>query len=333
VQLQGLRAQQRLKVDDPSAVGQARRDAQRLAQDLGLDDTAAGRVAIVATELANNLVRHAGGGEIFLQGVEAVEGGQQVELLAIDQGPGMSSLDQCLRDGFSTGGTPGTGLGAVKRLSASFDAYSQPGRGSVLMARVGAGRTTRFGAVCTPVRGEEVPGDGWRIASREGLWAAIVLDGLGHGPLAAAASTPGLESFAQAPFDTPQIVLERVHGRLSGTRGAAGACVQRSPQGQLSFAGVGNISGRSFGSASGTSSVGLPSHNGTLGLQVRRIQQFEYEAKGGLIVLHSDGLTARWDLDQYEGLRYRHPAVIAGVLYREHRRERDDATVVVIGDE
>jgi hypothetical protein len=49
-----------------------------------------------------------------------------------------------------------------------------------------------------------------------------------------------------------------------------------------------------------------------------------------VLILHSDGLSARWDLDDYAGLRRRHPALIAGVLFRDHRRLRDDASVVVV---
>jgi hypothetical protein len=72
------------------------------------------------------------------------------------------------------------------------------------------------------------------------------------------------------------------------------------------------------------------SHNGTLGFQFRRLQQFEYAfGTGALLVMHSDGLSARWNLDDHPGLRQRHPAVIAATLHRDHSRGRDDSTVVV----
>jgi hypothetical protein len=63
---------------------------------------------------------------------------------------------------------------------------------------------------------------------------------------------------------------------------------------------------------------------------MRRLQEFTYEwPPSSLIILHSDGLTTHWALDRYAGLASRRPDVIAGVLYRDFRRVRDDATVVV----
>ena len=326
--LQGTLPQRRHFIDDASAIGEARRDAQRLATEAGLDETAVGRVGIVVTELATNLVRHAERGELLVQTI-ASDSGVQIEVLAIDRGPGMADVQRCLADGYSSGGTSGNGLGAVKRLSGLFDAYSIPGSGTAIVARVGKGRGPAFGAICTAVRGETVSGDAWRLAFRPGEVSAIVFDGLGHGPLAASASEAGIEAFAAIPFDPPERHIARSHERLSGTRGAAGACIRRWPDGRLSFAGIGNITARACG---GERSQGLVSHNGTLGLQVRRVQQFEYAAvPDSLIVLHSDGLSARWDLADYPGLRQHHPALVAAVLYRDHGRGRDDATVVVVG--
>lgn len=325
-QIQGANPQQRHVIRDPSMVGEARRAAQQLAQEAQLDETSAGRVGIVVTELAGNLVRHAGGGEILLQALQATDGSPQIEVLALDSGPGMDNVQQCLTDGFSTGGTPGTGLGAVRRLSALFDVFSSA-RGSVVVARIGTGPCASFGAVCIPVRGETACGDNWRLASGPDGTSMLVIDGLGHGAIAAEAAHGGAAAFGDAPFDAADSVMERVHGRLHGTRGAAGACLQKSREGRIRFCGVGNISARAFGAGA---SQGLTSHNGILGLQTRRVQQFEYEGRQlPLLVLHSDGVSARWELDQYEGLRHCHPAVVAGVIYREHRRDRDDATILV----
>ena len=46
--------------------------------------------------------------------------------------------------------------------------------------------------------------------------------------------------------------------------------------------------------------------------------------------MHSDGISARWSLDDYPGLVRRHPGVVAGLLYRDFQRESDDATVIVV---
>jgi len=48
-----------------------------------------------------------------------------------------------------------------------------------------------------------------------------------------------------------------------------------------------------------------------------------------MLVLHSDGLVSHWSLDAYPGLAARDPSLIAGILYRDFTRGRDDVTVVV----
>jgi len=328
MELQGAVAQRCHLIDEESKVGEARRDALRLAQAHGLDATMCGRAGIVATELGNNLLRHGGGGQLLLQPIVAGNA-TLIELLAIDRGRGMQDADACLRDGYSTGGTPGTGLGAVRRLSAEFDLYSVANAGTVVMARVGARAAVRFGAVSVPLAGELECGDSWRLATNGDITAALVVDGLGHGPLAAQAAQCSTRAFGETPFDAPKILIERMHRSLAGTRGAAAACAHIDAQGQLSYAGVGNISASMV---TPTKSQGLASHNGTLGLRMPRVQQFEYpRSPGTMVVMHSDGISGRWDLARKENLLQRHPATVAAVLYRDHARSRDDATVLVFG--
>ena len=325
--LQRRREHRRHVIEDDSQIGEARRDAQRLAMAYGLDATLTGRVAIAATELATNLIRHGGGGVLLLQPLKA-GAGEAIELLAIDRGRGMSDVDRCLNDGYSTGGTAGTGLGAVKRLSCEFDIHSVPGEGTVVMSRVSAQPASRFGAISIPVQGETECGDGWALAEQADSISLMVVDGLGHGAFAAIAAESAQQSFAAAPSETPRTVLERAHRALTSTRGAAAAVARLTGANSLSYAGVGNITGYMIGN---DKSQGLVSHNGTLGLTMPRLQQFEYErTAASLVVMHSDGLSARWDLRKNAQLRTRHPAVIAGVLYRDHARPRDDATVVVL---
>jgi anti-sigma regulatory factor (Ser/Thr protein kinase) len=327
VELQGTVAQRRHLIDEETKVGEARRDALRLAQAHRLDDTVCGRVAIVATELANNLLQHGGGGELLLQPIVAGNA-ILIEVLAIDRGRGMQNVDSCLNDGYSTGGTPGTGLGAVRRLAAEFDVYSIAEEGTVVMARVGAGTAAGFGAISVPMPGESECGDSWRLATDGDTTVALVVDGLGHGPLAAQAAQCSAAAFGEAPFEAPGTVIERVHRRLAGTRGAAAACARIEPHGSLCYAGVGNISASLV---TPDKSQGLASHNGTLGLRMPRVQQFEYQrAPRARIVMHSDGISARWDLARKHNLFHRHPATIAAVLYRDHKRGRDDATVLVL---
>jgi anti-sigma regulatory factor (Ser/Thr protein kinase) len=309
-----------------------------MAETRGLDATLVGRVGIVATELANNLIKHAGRGELLIQAIE--DGSSStLEIVAIDRGPGMH-LDTCMRDGYSTAGTAGTGLGAVLRMSTLFDAYSLIDQGTVVVSRISPAPPSlssaslpaapEFGAICLALAGEIECGDTWRIAHRGEEAVILVADGLGHGALAATASSAAAAAFAQRPFDAPSQCMQRLHDALGGTRGAAAACAVLDPgQRKITYAGVGNISGSVL---SADRSKGMVSHNGTLGVQLLRMQQFEYDYdRGSRVVMHSDGMSARWSIGEYPGLLTHHAAVIAAVLYRDHARTRDDVTVIVWG--
>jgi anti-sigma regulatory factor (Ser/Thr protein kinase) len=319
------RSQVSFLIDDESKVGEARRAAQTLAN-FEFDTETAGRVAIVATELANNLLRHAGGGELLLQTL-GTDGSATVEILAVDRGPGMSSVEHCMRDGYSTGGTMGTGLGAVRRLADEFDIHSIPGHGTVVMARFGKGLKVRHGAISIPMHGEVSNGDAWHVTSDGEYTAVIVVDGLGHGLLAGEAAQAGVSAFLTNPYAPPKDIMLSAGAAMSKTRGGAAACALIRGT-SLDYAGVGNISGALVSKGR---SQGLVSHAGTLGMRARRSQQFVYQREPGmLLVMHSDGLSARWNLREQPDLLGRHPAIIAAVLYRDHGRNRDDATVVVI---
>jgi anti-sigma regulatory factor (Ser/Thr protein kinase) len=322
----GYTAQLRYLIEDDSNVGEARRAAQAMAN-FEYDAQTAGRVAIVTTELANNLLRHAGGGEILIQTL-GTDAASTVEVMAIDRGPGMSDVARCMADGFSTAGTLGTGLGAVRRLAHDFDIHSAVGEGTVVMARFGGGLTTRFGAVCVPMPGEVDCGDAWHLVSDGDDVALIVVDGLGHGTFAAEAAQAGVGAFASSPWVTPQEVMTLAASAMAKTRGGAAACARLRGT-TLSYAGIGNISGSLV---THDRSQGLVSHAGTLGMQgSRRAQQFEHaRPPGSLLIMHSDGVSARWVLRDKPELLTRHPAIIAAVLYRDHGRNRDDSTVVVV---
>ena len=330
--------QSRVPVAEDSDIGECRRHAKRLIEGYGFDEVSAGRIGIVATELATNIVRHAGPGEMLMQ---VLDDGiyPDFEMLAIDGGPGMQNVDACMRDGFSTGGTAGQGLGAVARQSGTFDIFSAAGQGTVVLSRIGrdpvprsapgARATLEFGAINLAVAGEFECGDTWRIADDGAQASILVADGLGHGPLAASAAAAAAAAFVKQPFEVPSLFMQGLHRSLTGTRGAAAAYAVLYPaQLRLAYAGVGNICGSVV---TPERSRGMVSYNGTLGVQLLRTPQFDYEwPVGGWVVMHSDGLSARWSFTTYPGLYQRHSAVIAGVLYRDCSRDRDDVTVVVV---
>lgn len=313
-----------------------RRAAVALAAAVGFDEERQGRVALVATEIATNLAKHARGGEALVRSLSAAEGGG-IEVLAIDRGPGITDLGRCLYDGFSTTGTAGAGLGAIRRLSDLFDVTSVPGVGTALVARVRGNTPTRppaaleVGAVCLPTAGEEACGDGWALETGPNRTAILVVDGLGHGLLAATAASEAVRVFRQTADRSPDDIVQALHAALRPTRGGAAAvAVIDHAARALRFAGVGNIAGAvvALGRRQGVVSL-----SGTLGHSVRKVQTFEYAwPPGAALILHSDGLGSQWDLGRYSGLSARHPALAAGVLYRDYRRERDDMTVIVVRD-
>lgn len=332
---------QSFDVLESSQIGEARRAAVRLAEQLGFDEVAAGRVALVATELATNLVRHARQGRLLLAIIED-EGESKVELVSLDAGPGMANVATNMVDGYSTGGTSGSGLGAVRRLSTEFDIFSLPGAGTVVMARVasksGVGSTLdgerhvkRFlvGAIAVAAPGEVVCGDSWAAAQDGGRAGVVIADGLGHGPFAMEASKAAVAVFDTDPLGTPSGVVGRMHAPLRMTRGAAVLMATLDGDSKtVSFSGAGNIAGRLI---SGLADRSLASQHGTVGVQIPRLQDMQCEWHAhAVFVLHSDGLTTRWSLGAALGILQHHPTVIAAWLIKDHCRGRDDATVVVL---
>jgi hypothetical protein len=159
----------------------------------------------------------------------------------------------------------------------------------------------------------------------------MLADGLGHGPFAAAAAEEATIVFDRDPFAPLPSIFSAAHIRMQGTRGGAMAAAQiDSSNGEMKYVGVGNIAGHLRG-LEGEAKRGLFSHNGTLGAQLHKIQQFDYQCPiPGLLVMHSDGLQSRWSFDCYEGLTQSHPAIISAVLYRDFTRGRDDVTIAVV---
>lgn len=323
-----------IAVTESSQTGEARRAALALVDRLGFSATERGKVAIVVTEVANNLVQHAGGGVILLGAIEQSPT-VGIEILALDQGPGMVSVEECLQDGFSTGGTSGNGLGAVRRLSNLFEVYSPPHKGTALLAHLWASasyspaKLVELGGVCLPKRGQDVSGDAWACQADAESCLLMVVDGLGHGPAAANAASAAVRVFHEQHQRSPQAIIEAAHAAMRSTRGAALTIAKIDFEQQtVRFAGVGNIAASI---SSFTEHHNLVSYNGTVGHELRKLQEFQYPwYPNGLLIMHSDGLGTQWRLDRYPGLSQKHPSLIAGVLYRDFNRERDDVTVLVV---
>jgi anti-sigma regulatory factor (Ser/Thr protein kinase) len=324
-----------IEITEPAHAGDARRKAVAIASSLQMDETRCGQVALVTTEVATNVIKHAGRGYILLQRLRS-NGDFGVRVTGVDKGPGIADLALALEDGHSTSSTIGGGLGAIKRLSDFFSVYSVPGSGTVIDAEFWKGKprptavppSLEVACVSEPIRGEEANGDGWAERGSLDSVLLMVVDGLGHGILAAEAAREAERILATTNGDSLEQVLQETHIALKATRGAAEAVASINTQkGLVSFAGVGNISASVVEPKSTRS---LASYNGTLGQQMERLQQFTCPwNKDSILVMHSDGLGSRWDLRNYPGIWGKRSSVIAAVLHRDFSRERDDVTVLV----
>jgi len=321
---------------DPSHVGEARRVVREFARKAGGSEEQLGRIAIVATEMASNIVKHtAGTGGMIVVDHFSDAQGSGVELLAIDKGPGMADVGASLADGHSTAGSPGTGLGAMSRQADKFAVYSRAGVGTVISARfvltapVAAAPQLDLGVLRHTYPGETICGDGWAFSAGPRGPTLLVVDGSGHGPLAAQAAETAIRIFDDNPGDDCVTVVERMHRSLFPTRGAALAVARIDMAEKLvRFVGVGNISGSVL---DGVEARQMVSHNGTAGHIAPRIREFTYPFSGAsAVILHSDGLSNRWRVADYPGLAACHPSLIAAVLFRDFRRARDDATIAVM---
>ncbi|MEU2900190.1 ATP-binding SpoIIE family protein phosphatase [Streptomyces sp. NPDC001273] len=339
-------------VQDPTRVRDVRVAAEQAAALAGLDERRTAAVSLVATELATNLLKYGQAGGVLIDVVDPPlprEGrpGQAVQITALDHGPGIADPAVAQRDGYSSSGSLGAGLGTCRRLSDDFGLHSVPGRGTVAMARIGpeTGRTghggerpgdlgVHAGAVNVPFAGADFSGDAWAWV-RSGDRATLMLaDGLGHGSEAARASTAAVEELRHWARLPPAEALHKLHAALAGTRGAAVAVAQLdSWTGRLRFAGIGNVSARL---REGDRWRSLLSRPGIVGVhQPHTVREDEVAwTAGSLLILHTDGLPGRWTPPPDTGQPPADPAVTAAVTVRDAgssaRPVRDDTAVAVL---
>jgi anti-sigma regulatory factor (Ser/Thr protein kinase) len=322
-------------------VGALRRAVSELASRSG--EVAAGEAALVATELATNLVRHTTSGGYILY--RAFPDG--IELVAVDRGPGMvrseiahpGAPDQRSSSAppapVSRSGGLGVGLAGVKRTASTFDVYSTRPEGSVVLARLGASAAGRdwcqWGVVNVPFGGEGESGDGC-VVSANGSLATLVVDGLGHGSDAAAAAWAAIDAFGEEKQLDLVGFVGAAHQAMQETRGGVLAvCAIEPDTDDLSFVGVGNITARFIGTKHRT----FMGRNGSIGTHAAvpsaRPEHHRWEP-GATLIMASDGLRSAWGLEPYPGLLWHDPTVIAAVLERDFGRGTDDALVLVVRD-
>jgi anti-sigma regulatory factor (Ser/Thr protein kinase) len=323
--------QRSIPIIDRSSIGEARRAAMNVAQTLGFDEQQRSNIGIVSTEAATNILLHAGEGELVLCPC-AWAGGASLDLLALDSGPGIRDLSRALEDGFSTIGTAGQGMGAIQRIAHACSFYSAAAKGTAVWSRFSRGpmpATANVAVVNLPIKGETIPGDSYLVLQGDGTTIYMVVDGLGHGAGATEAAQEAVASVERYSHLPATGILERAHDALKKTRGAAlSIAILDTANRTLTYAGVGNVSGVLV---NGSIARSMVSQNGTLGaILPRSVQQYTYPVEpGATLIMFSDGLTTKLSAAGYAGILNRPAGLLAGLLYRDFSRRRDDATVLV----
>ncbi|SDE47838.1 ATP-binding protein [Limimaricola pyoseonensis] len=318
-------------IAEPSAVAEARRMARQLTEGAGLSEERGEAAAIVATEMATNLLRHAGGGQILLQ----VQPGRPatLALAAIDRGPGIADPDAALADGYSTAGSAGGGLGAMRRLADGFEMRSTPGAGTVVLCRFGRARPVlggvEAGAFLMNYPGDRACGDAFAARDVGGRVDLAVIDGLGHGPRAQDAAEEAVAGLGAQRGDDPAQSLTALSKGLAGSRGSVIGLAQiEAAERRLRFAGIGNISAMVFGGDGRLRR--LICREGRIGGQTRTppVEQVDF-TPGDTLILHSDGLASIRSIGELPQMAGASCAMIAAQLMQGRNRGRDDACALV----
>lgn len=332
-------------ITDESQIGEVRRAASWLAAQLGFDENEVAKIAIIATEATGNLIKHATKNRaIILTTTDNIHDSLQFQIIALDQGPGMANIELCMQDGFSTAGSPGTGLGAMKRLANSFDIYSLPDIGTAICTQIQSfGRISAFeqplntypsvynfvkSTLIFPKPNETLCGDAWTHASLpSGKDLFLVVDGLGHGLGAHEAAMQAVHTFHLNKQKTLPEIFKKIHEALKSTRGVALALAEIDMEKQLlNFIGIGNINSAIISLNRQQTLISL---NGIVGYQVHKYQIFTYDfSYDSILIMHSDGIKNNWQISDYPGLQYKSPHLIASVLYRDYCRGNDDSIIL-----
>lgn len=180
------------------------------------------------------------------------------------------------------------------------------------------------GAAKRPLAGQTVCGDQHAIVPFSQGVLLCLADGLGHGPDAHSAATTACQVAREHADEPLETLMRRLDSALSRTRGAAVSLVTVRPAaGYVRFAGIGNVELRTVSKAH----IAPPTLPGIVGQGMRSVRVWEYPiVAGDLLVLMSDGISTRFDLDK---LAHLEPQALADTLLAEHQKSHDDACVVV----
>lgn len=324
-------------IEERSYVAYIKREIHREVSGLGFSESRTGEVDIIVSELASNLIKHASGGE-FLYRTFRVEDASVIEILCIDQGPGMSDPARMMKDGVSTTATLGQGLGAISRLSDSFQIYSLPKWGTVVHVTASSRKERDFKrsqadievrALCVNKPKETVSGDAYSLKRTDSSIQIFLGDGLGHGQHAHTAVSHAIAAFQSCTDEEPQEVVRYIHEKVRRTRGLVASIASFDLKSRTwRICAVGNIMTRLY---SGITFRNYLSYNGTVGMNIpNTLHDSVFEGgKNQYLIMISDGIRSRYELTRYPSILKYDGMILAGAIYKDYSRRTDDASVVI----
>ncbi|MFP5040213.1 SpoIIE family protein phosphatase [Parasediminibacterium sp. JCM 36343] len=323
------------KADDRSYFAILKKEIHALAVTGNFSTRKVGEIDIIVSELASNLVKHGGGGNILVKLIEE-NNIQGIEIIGIDNGHGIANLSLVLEDGISTKNTLGHGMGAMKRLSDVFQVYSQKDWGTITLIRVFNEEPALYikppkidiRNLILSLHNDNACGDGFYYTLSNTHLKLFLGDGLGHGPEAELAIEKAGEIFLKSTEIEPVPIIRDIHLNVKKTRGLVGTiAVFDITERKWAICGVGNISIKIINSQS---SKNYLSYNGIIGLNLPNAlntQEVAYE-KGQTIIMCSDGIKSRWDLSKHPAISRYDLSVLTACLVKDFARNTDDTAVM-----
>jgi serine phosphatase RsbU (regulator of sigma subunit) len=185
------------------------------------------------------------------------------------------------------------------------------------------------GAATRAYPGETANGDAWQLDWHDGACRIAVIDGLGHGPEAAAAAQAALETLALRPELSPADALKACHTALAGTRGAAISIARiDTTSEQLTYAGIGNVDGHLLRQGR---QERLTAQRGIVGAALPSVRPASYLLQAEwMLVMHTDGIRSRFHVEDLPSDLQTQPQQLAEVILGGWSRDTDDATVIVV---
>lgn len=313
-----------------------KREVHSLAVTAGFNEKRVAELDIVVAEMTSNLHKYANSGELLIGYFKGDEN-DYIELISIDNGPGMADLPRMMADGFSSTNTMGHGLGSIKRLSDQFDVFSSKGWGTILLSRIykeppprtKAKKEFQYKGIVVSKPGENTSGDGYYIKITDTHIKIMLADGLGHGAEANLAINEAVKAFKQCPDHSPVDIIRYLHPATRKTRGMVATIVVFDLAAkQMCVAGVGNISAKLLGSVLSKNHLaynGIIGHNIPNTMNDTVLSFTDYNQ----VVLCSDGMRSRWEMNRFPGLSRCDMSIQAAAIYKDYARRTDDMSVLI----